>query len=73
MDQDQINSPRSVEFEIGVEEFIQFALHNEGKSDDEVKFRHPCFNWLNEIKLNAIDAREHLICDGFLIHYTTWT
>jgi len=45
----------------------------EGRSDDEVKFRCPCVNCLNERKLNATQVREHLICDGFLRSYTIWT
>ena len=74
MDQDWINLPRiSVEYENGVEEFIQFAQHYEDRSDDEVNFRCPCVNCLNERKLNATQVREHLICDGFLRSYTIWT
>ena len=74
MDRDWIYFPRiSVEYEKGVEEFIQFAQHNEGRNDDEVKFRCPCVNCLNARKLNATAIREHLICDGFLPSYTIWT
>ena len=73
MDRNWINLPRiSAEYERGVEEFIQFAQRNEGRSDDEVKFRCPCVNCLNGRKLNATQIREHLICDGFLRCYTTW-
>ena len=63
----------SVEYENGVKEFIQFAQRYEGRSDDEVKFRCPCVNCLNERKLNATQVREYLICDGFLRSYTIWT
>ena len=74
MDRDWIYLPRiSVEYEKGVEEFIQFAQRYEGRSDDEVKFRCPCVNCLNARKLNATAIREHLICDGFLPSYTIWT
>jgi len=45
----------------------------EGRSDDEVKFRCHCVNYLNGRKLNATQVREHLICDGFLKSYTIWT
>ena len=73
MDRNWINLPRiSAEYERGVEEFIQFAQRNEGRNDDEVKFRCPCVNCLNGRKLNATQIREHLICDGFLRCYTTW-
>jgi len=43
MDRDWIYLPRiSVEYEKGVEKFIQFTQRYEGRSDDEVKFRCPC-------------------------------
>ena len=74
MDRDWIYLPRiSVEYQKEVEEFIQFAQCYEGRSDDEVKFRCPCVNYLNARKLNAIAIREHLICEGFLPSYTMWT
>jgi len=45
MDQSWIDSPCiNVEYEKGVEEFIQFVQRYEGRSDDEVKFRCPCVN-----------------------------
>ena len=71
MDRDWINLPRiSVVYENVVEEFIHFAQHFESRSDDEVKFRCLCVNYLNKRKLNATQVREHLICDGFLRSYT---
>ena len=74
MDRDLINSPpTSVEYENGVEQFIQFAQRYEGKSDDEVKLRCPCVNCLNGRSLNATQVKEHLICDGFFRSYTIWT
>jgi len=74
MDQDWINLPYfNAECEKGVEEFIQFVQRYEGISYDEVKFRCPCVNHLNERKLNATQVRAHLICDGFLRSYTIWT
>jgi len=74
MDRDWINLPRiSVEYKNGVEEFIKFAQRYDGRSDDEVKFRCPCVNYLNGRKLNATHVREHLICDGFLRSYIIWT
>jgi len=74
MDRDWSNLPHiSAEYENGVEEFIKFAQRYEWRSDDEVKFKCPCVNCLNGRKLNAIQVREHLICDGFLRSYTIWT
>jgi len=74
MDRDWINLPHiSTEYENEVEEFIQFTQRFESRSDDEVKFRCPCVNCLNERNLNATQVREHLICDGFLRSYTIWT
>jgi len=74
MDREWINLPRiNDEYENGVEEFIKFVQHYEGRSDDEVKFRCPCVNCLNGRKLNATQVREHLTCDDFLRSYTIWT
>jgi len=74
MDRDWINLPRiNAKYENGVEEFIKFVQRYEGISDDEVKFKCPCVNFLNGRKLNATQVREHLICDGFLRSYTIWT
>jgi len=38
-----------------------------------MKFVCPYVYCLNERKLNASKIREHIICDGFLRSYTTWT
>ena len=74
VDWDWINLPHiNAEYENGVEEFIKFVQRYERRSDDEVKFRCPCINCLNERKLNATQVREHLICDDFLRSYTIWT
>jgi len=44
---------------------IQFLQHNKGRSDDEVKFRCPCVNFLNGRKLNAtvpiVSRTEHVV------------
>jgi len=75
MDRDWINSVRiSDEYKRGVEEFIQFALCNANNNGhDGVKFRCPCVNCLNKRKLDVNKIRKHLLCDGFLQSYTTWT
>lgn len=38
-----------------------------------MKFKCLCVNCLNRKKLNTTEIREHLICDGVLRSYTTWT
>lgn len=57
-----------------VEEFIQFAKFNVGRNgNDEIKFRCPYVDFLNETRLYAIEIREHLFCDDFFQNYTIWT
>jgi len=70
-----MNSIRiSEEYERGVEEFIQFAQRNTTNSGhDGAKIRCPCVNCLNGMILDVNIMREHLLCDGFLRSYTTWT
>ena len=64
----------SEEYERGVEEFIQFAQRNAINSGhDGAKNRCPCVNCLNGMILDVNIMREHLLCDGFLRSYTTWT
>ena len=75
MDRSWINAVRiSDEYERGVEEFIQFAQRNAIISGhDGAKIRCPCVNCLNGRILDVNIMREHLLCDGFLRSYTTWT
>jgi len=75
MDQNWINFVRiSDEHKRGVEEFIQFAQHNANNSGhDGAKIRCWCVNYLNGRILDVKIIREHLLCDGFLRYYTTWT
>ncbi|XP_068503686.1 uncharacterized protein [Phaseolus vulgaris] len=74
MDRSWINTPRiSDTYEKGVEEFIQFAEHNVVSYKNEVRIRCPCVNCLNGRILSVFEIREHLLCDGFLKSYTTWT
>jgi len=74
MDQSWINTPRiSDAYEKGVDEFLQFEQHNAISNHNGVKIRCPCVNCLNERILSVFEIREHLLCDGFLKNYTTWT
>ncbi|KAK7346843.1 hypothetical protein VNO80_21366 [Phaseolus coccineus] len=75
MDRSWIHCARiSDEYERGVEEFIQFAQRNAINSGrDGGKIRCPCVNCLNGRILDVNIMREHLLCDGFLRSYTTWT
>ena len=74
MDRDWIYSSHiSVEYQKGVEKFIQFVQRHKGRSDDEVKLRCPCVNCWNARKLNATEMKENLIYDAFLPSYTIWT
>jgi len=56
-----------------VEEFLQFAHHNVVSNHNGVRIRCPCVNCLNGRILSVSEIREHLLCDGFLKNYTTWT
>jgi len=75
MDRNWIISLRiSDEYERGVEEFIQFAQRNANNSGhDGATMRCPCIKCLNGRILDAKIIREHLLYDGFLRSYTTWT
>jgi len=74
MDRSWINTPRiSDAYEKEVEEFLQFAQHNVVSNHNGVRIRCPCVNCLNGRILNVYEVREHLLCDGFLKNYTTWT
>ncbi|XP_068497787.1 uncharacterized protein [Phaseolus vulgaris] len=74
MDRSWINTSRiSDTYEKGVEEFIQFAEHNAVSYKNGVRIRCPCINCLNGRILSVSEIREHLLCDGFLKSYTTWT
>jgi len=75
MDRNWINYIRiSDEYERRVEEFIQFVQSNANNSGhDGAKFRCSCVNCLNGRILDVKKIGEHLLCDGFLQSYTTWT
>ena len=75
MNRNWINSLHiSDEYERGVEEFIQFAQRNAINSGHNgAKIRCLCVNYLNGRILDVKIMREHLLCDGFLRSYKTWT
>ena len=74
MDRSWINTPRINDaYERGVEEFIQFAKHNVVSNHNGARIRYPCVNCLNGRILSISEIREHLLCDGFLKNYTTWS
>jgi len=75
MDRNWINSLRiSDEYEREVEEFIQFAQRNAiNIGHDGAKIRCQCVNCLNGRIPDVKIMREHLLCDGFLQSYKTWT
>jgi len=55
-------------------EFIQFVQRNaNNRGHDGAKSRFLCVNCLNGRILDVKKINEHLLCDGFLRSYTTWT
>ena len=54
----------------GVNSFLAFALKNSAVGS---KILCPCRKCVNSFWREAIEVREHLICDGFLKGYRTWT
>jgi len=75
MDRNWINFVRiSDEYERGVEKFIQLVQRNANNNGhDGAKIRCTCVKCLNERILDVKIIKEHLLCDGFLRSYTTWT
>ena len=64
----------SYEYKRGVEEFIQFAQCNANNSSrNGAKIRCLCVNYFNGRILDVKKIREHLLFDGFLLSYKTWT
>ena len=61
----------SLEYEEGIEKFLQFALER-GRLDADGKYYCPCINCLNGRPQVLDDIREHLLCDGIKKKYTTW-
>ena len=62
----------TTEYEIGVEEFLEFCKRNHHFSING-QYCCPCVNCLNGVRLKIDDIREHLLCDGIVKSYTTWT
>jgi hypothetical protein len=54
----------------GVNSFLAFAFRNSAVG---CKILCPCRKCVNSFWREASDVREHLICDGFLKGYRTWT
>ncbi|CAH9078402.1 unnamed protein product [Cuscuta europaea] len=71
MDRSWINSRRTnVEYENGVQEFLEFAQKN--LPDSNNKFYCSCVKCINLRQLHVELIREHLFCDGFCKSYTEW-
>ena len=58
-------------YEKGFEEFLEFAKWN-GPAINE-RYYCPCVKCVNLKRLDIELIREHVLCDGFLNNYTTWT
>jgi hypothetical protein len=54
----------------GVNGFLAFAFRHSAIGN---KILCPCKKCVNSFWREAGEVREHLICDGFLKGYTTWT
>ena len=72
MDRSWINTSRvSDVYEKGVEDVLELAKRNgEGRHG---RYYCPCVNCVNLKRLDIELIREHVLCDGFLKNYTTWT
>ena len=64
-------SRMSLEYEDGVEQFLQFASER-SRPDEDGKFFSPCINCLNGRRQILDDIREHLLGDAIKKNYTTW-
>ena len=53
-------------YDNGVEEFLKFSKRHG-------KYFCPCVNCVNGRQQEVKLIREHLLCDGILKSYTTWT
>jgi len=72
MDRSWINTSRiSDVYEKGVEDFFEFAKRN--RAGRNGRYYCPCVNCVNLKGLDIELIREHVLCDGFLKNYTTWT
>jgi len=72
MGQSWINASRiSDVYDKGVEDFLEFAEWNGARIN--VRYYCRCVNCVNGRRLDIKMIRKHVICDGFLKNYTTWT
>jgi len=72
MDRSWINASRIGDvYEKGVEDFLEFAKWNEAAING--RYYCLCVNCVNGKILDIEFIREHVLCDGFLKNYTTWT
>jgi len=69
MDRSWVNASQiSDVYEKGVEDFLEFTKRNGAAING--RFYCPCVN-LKRLDIELI--REHVLCDGFMKNYTTWT
>jgi len=66
-----MQSQISAVYEKGVEDFLEFAKRNETIING--RYYCMCVNCVNGKRLDIELIREHVLCDGFLKNYTTWT
>jgi len=72
MDRSWINVNRiSDVYEKGVEDFLEFAKRNTAAING--RYYCPSVKCVNLKRLDIELIREHVLCDGFLKNYTTWT
>ena len=72
MDRSWINASRiSDVYEKGVEDFLEFAKQNGVGING--RYFCPRVNCVNRRRVDIELIREHILCDGFLKSYTTWT
>ena len=72
MDRSWMNAIRiSDVYENGIEEFLKFAERHGIALNG--KYFCPCVNCVNGRRQEVKLIREHLLCDGILKSYTTWT
>ncbi|KAL6518652.1 hypothetical protein OROGR_019154 [Orobanche gracilis] len=71
MDRSWMNASRaSVEYENGIEQFLEFARQN--RSEPNERYFCPCVKCMNGRRHEADTIREHLVCDGINTNYTVW-
>jgi len=72
MDRSWINASRIIDvYEKGLEDFIEFVKQNGAGING--RYFYPFVNCVNGKIIDIELIREHVLCDGFLKNYTTWT